>query len=126
MATSTMTHWVKTFTSQAPRSAAPTNAGYTGFPTSGETQANTPFPFWRCIANIPATASPPERAMVWLNRLGAPAARWRRGRAVDIRVDAVGREHRTTIGTALGSTGTDLPSHPYLATSRLIEARSDC
>lgn len=25
-------------------------AGYTGFPTSGATAANTPFPFWRCIA----------------------------------------------------------------------------
>jgi outer membrane receptor protein involved in Fe transport len=25
-------------------------AGYTGFPTSGANAANTPFPFWRCIA----------------------------------------------------------------------------
>ncbi|MEO7652062.1 MAG: carboxypeptidase regulatory-like domain-containing protein, partial [Bryobacteraceae bacterium] len=28
-----------------------TAAGYTGFPTSGATAANTPFPFWRCIGN---------------------------------------------------------------------------
>ena len=28
-----------------------TAAGYTGFPTSGENAANTPFPKWRCIAN---------------------------------------------------------------------------
>lgn len=27
-----------------------TAAGYTGFPTSGSTAANTPFPKWRCIA----------------------------------------------------------------------------
>ena len=27
-----------------------TAAGYTGFPTSGATAANTPFPKWRCIA----------------------------------------------------------------------------
>ena len=26
-------------------------AGYTGFPTAGETAANAPFPKWRCIAN---------------------------------------------------------------------------
>jgi hypothetical protein len=30
--------------------AALTAAGYTGFPTAGESAANTPFPFWRCIA----------------------------------------------------------------------------
>ena len=25
-------------------------AGYTGYPTSGANAANTPFPYWRCIA----------------------------------------------------------------------------
>jgi hypothetical protein len=25
-------------------------AGYTGFPTSGANASNTPFPYWRCIA----------------------------------------------------------------------------
>ena len=30
--------------------AALTAAGYTGFPLSGANAANTPFPFWRCIA----------------------------------------------------------------------------
>ena len=29
-----------------------TAAGYTAFPTSGETQDNTPFPKWRCIADV--------------------------------------------------------------------------
>src|SRR5262249_9770235 len=27
-----------------------TAAGYTGFPTSGANASNTPFPYWRCIA----------------------------------------------------------------------------
>ena len=31
--------------------AALAAAGYTGFPSSGATAANTPFPFWRCIGN---------------------------------------------------------------------------
>jgi outer membrane receptor protein involved in Fe transport len=35
----------------AAEQAALTAAGYTGFPTSGATAANTPFPKWRCIAN---------------------------------------------------------------------------
>ena len=34
--------------------AALTAAGYTGFPTSGANAANTPFPFWRCIAQASA------------------------------------------------------------------------
>jgi outer membrane receptor protein involved in Fe transport len=41
--------------------AALTAAGYTGFPTSGETQANTPFPYWRCIANILLNTEPNEK-----------------------------------------------------------------
>ena len=34
----------------AAEQTALTNAGYTGFPTTGESQDNTPFPKWRCIA----------------------------------------------------------------------------
>jgi hypothetical protein len=30
--------------------AALAAAGYTGFPTSGANASNTPFPYWRCIA----------------------------------------------------------------------------
>jgi outer membrane receptor protein involved in Fe transport len=43
-------------------------AGYTGFPTSGETQANTPFPSWRCIANILLNDEPNEKCNGLLNR----------------------------------------------------------
>lgn len=32
--------------------AALTAAGYSGFPAAGESQANTPFPQWRCIADV--------------------------------------------------------------------------
>jgi len=32
--------------------AALTAAGFAGFPAAGETQANTPFPKWRCIADV--------------------------------------------------------------------------
>lgn len=43
-------------------------AGYTGFPTSGETQANTPFPFWRCIANALTNEEPNEKCNGLINR----------------------------------------------------------
>ena len=41
--------------------AALTAAGYSGFPTSGATAANTPFPKWRCIANALEQNDPDER-----------------------------------------------------------------
>ncbi len=45
----------------AAEQAALTAAGYTGFPVSGATAANTPFPKWRCIANALLQNDPDER-----------------------------------------------------------------
>lgn len=45
-------------------------AGYTGFPTEGETAANTPFPRWRCIANALLRDEPAEKCNGLLNRSG--------------------------------------------------------
>jgi outer membrane receptor protein involved in Fe transport len=44
-----------------------TNAGYSGFPTAGETAANTPFPKWRCIANALLLEEPAEKCNGVLN-----------------------------------------------------------
>jgi outer membrane receptor protein involved in Fe transport len=41
--------------------AALTAAGYTGFPKSGANAANTPFPFWRCIAQALQRDEPGEK-----------------------------------------------------------------
>ena len=38
--------------------AALTAAGYSGFPTSGANVSNTPFPKWRCIAQVLRNANP--------------------------------------------------------------------
>jgi len=48
--------------------AALAAAGYTGFPTSGESAANTPFPFWRCIANVLLQDEPGEKCNGLINR----------------------------------------------------------
>ena len=48
--------------------AALTAAGYTGFPTSGATAANTPFPFWRCIAQSLQRDEPAEKCNGLINR----------------------------------------------------------
>ena len=41
--------------------AALAAAGYSGFPTSGESAANTPFPKWRCIAQALLQDEPAEK-----------------------------------------------------------------
>ena len=41
--------------------AALAAAGYTGFPTSGANASNTPFPYWRCIAQGLQFAEPIEK-----------------------------------------------------------------
>ena len=48
--------------------AALAEAGYAGFPLSGENQDNTPFPAWRCIANILLEDEPGEKCNGLLNR----------------------------------------------------------
>ena len=48
--------------------AALAAAGYSGFPTSGATAANTPFPFWRCIAQALQKDAPAENCNGLINR----------------------------------------------------------
>jgi outer membrane receptor protein involved in Fe transport len=48
--------------------AALTAAGYTGFPVSGETADNTPFPYWRCIAQVVLREEPAEKCNGLINR----------------------------------------------------------
>jgi outer membrane receptor protein involved in Fe transport len=45
-----------------------TAAGYTGFPASGANANNTPFPFWRCIAQALQQDEPGEKCNGLLNR----------------------------------------------------------
>ena len=52
----------------AAEQAALAAAGYSGFPTSGASAANTPFPFWRCIANGLLQDEPAEKCNGLINR----------------------------------------------------------
>ena len=60
----------------AAEQAALTAAGYTGFPTSGENASNTPFPFWRCIANALLNSEPNEKCNGLQNRTGTTQSNW--------------------------------------------------
>jgi outer membrane receptor protein involved in Fe transport len=51
----------------AAEQAALAAAGYTGFPTGGANAANTPFPSWRCIANLLLQDEPAEKCNGLIN-----------------------------------------------------------
>lgn len=48
--------------------AALAGAGYTGYPTAGESAANTPFPKWRCIAQALLLDEPAEKCNGVINQ----------------------------------------------------------
>jgi outer membrane receptor protein involved in Fe transport len=89
----------------ATEQAALTAAGYSGFPTSGENAANTPFPSWRCIANILLNDEPNEKCNGLLNRTGTDQTEG--GFAGQLTWDArvAGRANQLTVGAAFQASG---------------------
>lgn len=78
--------------------AALAAAGYMGFPASGETQANTPFPRWRCIANALLNDEPNEQCNGLVNRTAL--SQHEGGVAVQLQWDGdlLGRANLLTVG----------------------------
>jgi outer membrane receptor protein involved in Fe transport len=54
--------------------AALASAGYTGVPESGASAANTPFPYWRCLADVLLHDEPGETCNGLLNRTSSRQA----------------------------------------------------
>ena len=77
-----------------------TDAGYTGFPTSGETQANTPFPSWRCIANILLNEEPNEKCNGLVNRTHTDQQDSGVALQATIVAPVVGRDNHLTFGVS--------------------------
>jgi outer membrane receptor protein involved in Fe transport len=78
-----------------------TAAGYSGFPTSGATAANTPYPFWRCLAQALQLDEPAEKCTGILNRTHAQQHNY--GGGVQLTWHSVfrGSHNQLTIGAAL-------------------------
>ncbi|WDF71893.1 TonB-dependent receptor [Novosphingobium sp. KACC 22771] len=103
--------------------AALTGAGYTGFPTSGETQANTAFPKWRCIANVLLNDEPNEKCNGLLTRSSTRQQEW--GGAVELAWTGMGQN--LTVGASYAQArarfiqnsqfGYLLPDHSVVAVS---------
>lgn len=78
--------------------AALAAAGYTGFPSSGETQANTPFPKWRCIATILLDSEPNEKCNGLQNRSRDRQREWGASGELTWEGPLAGARGRTTLG----------------------------
>ena len=97
--------------------------GYTGFPTSGADASNTPFPYWRCIANALLSDEPAEKCNGLHQQRRDRAAQLRRvrpahgDRIARRRVaQPAHRRRRATIGSRAG--------FPQSTAARLPQSRS--
>lgn len=87
--------------------AALTRAGYSGFPTAGETQANTPFPKWRCIANALLNSEPNEKCDGLVNRSSTRQREWGASGEVSLEKAVAGMPNRLTIGATYSQSRAD-------------------
>lgn len=78
--------------------AALAAAGYSGFPSGGETQANTPFPKWRCIANILLNSEPNETCDGLQNRSKDRQREWGASAELTWAGRLASARSRTTLG----------------------------
>lgn len=80
--------------------AALAAAGYSGFPLAGESQANTPFPRWRCIANVLLNDEPNEKCNGLANRSLTTQHEWGLGTELVLTGTLAGLDHTMTLGLA--------------------------
>jgi outer membrane receptor protein involved in Fe transport len=80
--------------------AALAAAGYTGVPASGATAANTPFPSWRCIANVLLQDEPAEKCNGLLNRTDSRQQQFGLSAQATLSGQLQGHANQFTIGVA--------------------------
>lgn len=74
------------------------DAGFTGFPESGETQGNTPFPKWRCIANVLLNDEPNEKCNGLVNRSSTRQREWGASAELTLDTPLAAGSNRLTVG----------------------------
>lgn len=80
--------------------AALTAAGITGFPLAGETQANTPFPKFRCIANALLNSEPNEKCNGLINRSKTDQNEFGGSAELSFTAPVGGFDNRLTVGAS--------------------------
>lgn len=86
--------------------AALAAAGYTGFPEQGENAANTPFPYWRCIANALLAEEPNEKCNGLIGRTRTQQSNAGLSGQLTFAADLAGHDNRFTIGAAFDASRT--------------------
>jgi outer membrane receptor protein involved in Fe transport len=82
-------------------------AGYTGFPLGGATAANTPFPFWRCIANVLLDDEPAEKCNGMLNRTDSRQRNHGVSAQLTLSAPLAGRANQLVAGAAVDASRVD-------------------
>ncbi len=99
------------------------DAGYTGFPTSGENADNTPFPYWRCIANALLNTEPNEKCNGLLNRTNTSQQNYGVSGQLTWFADFAGNRNQFTAGAAYDASKvhfTQLSQFGYLNPDRSV------
>ena len=91
----------------AAEQAALAAAGYTGFPTRGAMAANTPFPSWRCIANVLRADEPAEKCNGLLNRTASAQTNYGFDMQASASARAAGMAHGFVLGAAFDASRVD-------------------
>jgi outer membrane receptor protein involved in Fe transport len=76
-------------------------AGYAGFPLAGESAANTPFPRWRCIANILLNEEPNEQCNGLINRTGSEQEVFGASFQISFKGSLAGRDNQLSLGALI-------------------------
>lgn len=100
-------------------------AGYTGYPLAGETQANTPFPKWRCIANVLLNDEPNEKCDGLVNRSSTRQHEWGGTLEAGIEVAPGGLAQSLTLGVSFVRGTADFGQSTqfgYILPNRTIQA----
>jgi len=87
--------------------AALAAAGYTGFPISGANAANTPFPSWRCIANVLLDDEPAEKCNGLLNRTDSRQSNYGASAQATLSGQLQGHNNQFTFGAAIDASRVD-------------------
>ena len=87
--------------------AALAGAGYSGFPASGATAENTPFPSWRCIANVLLEDEPAEKCNGLLNRTDSRQHNYGLSAQATLSGRLNGRANQFTLGAAYDASRVD-------------------
>ena len=83
-----------------------TAAGFSGFPLAGANAANTPFPSWRCIANVLLNDEPAEKCNGVINRTRSEQENYGLSGQISVLGKLLGQRNQFTAGAAYDASRT--------------------